>query len=116
MPATTSSSSSSERLDKMPKVTCRLCGTLLSGTALSLPQMPVCNRFTTRPVAAERHDLSLHQCAQCGLIQLGIPLPVEAMRPRVPWIKYREPDAHLDAVCASLLDEHGAKAATSFGV
>lgn len=100
----------------MPNVTCRLCGTLLSGSGLSFRQMPVCNRFTTTPEYAERHDLSLRQCVQCGLIQLDTALPVDAVRPRLPWIKYREPEAHLDAFCDVLLAEHGAKAATSFGV
>ncbi|HLZ01410.1 MAG TPA: class I SAM-dependent methyltransferase [Bradyrhizobium sp.] len=100
----------------MPNAWCRLCGEVLNGSALSLQQVPVCNRFTLRPDAVARHDLVLHQCRRCQLIQLGVPLPVEAVRPRLPWIKYREPDAHLDGVVDLLLDEPDSKAATSFGV
>jgi hypothetical protein len=100
----------------MPNSTCRLCGGVLNDSGLSLRQIPVCNRFTARPEAAERHDLSLHQCTQCQLIQLGTPPPVEAVKPRLPWIKYREPDAHLDALADRLFAEHGAKAATAYGV
>jgi SAM-dependent methyltransferase len=100
----------------MTNARCRLCGTKLGDEGLSLRQMPVCNRFTKGPDTVERHDLSLHQCGQCGLIQLGAPLPVEAIRPRLPWIKYREPDAHLDAFVDRLLAEHAVGAASAFGV
>ena len=100
----------------MPNATCRLCGDVLSGSALSLLQMPVCNRFTVRPEAGERHDFSLQQCPHCRLVQLSTPLPVEAVTPTLPWIRYREPDAHLDDLADRLLAEHATKAATSFGV
>lgn len=101
----------------MPNATCRLCGDVLNGNALSLRQMPVCNRFTATPQALERHDLSLQQCRRCQLIQLGTALPVETVRPRLPWIKYREPDAHLDGMVDRLLgQEPGSRAASAFGV
>lgn len=100
----------------MPNATCRLCGEVLSGSALSLRQMPVCNRFTCKPQPAELHDLSLHRCRRCQLIQLGMALPVETVRPRLPWIKYREPDAHLDGVVDRLLERPDSRESTSFGV
>jgi len=100
----------------MPNPGCRLCGKMLSDDGLSLRQMPVCNRFTKGPEAVERHDLSLHQCRHCGLIQLGEPLPVETIRPLLPWIKYREPDAHLDGFVERLLAEHALGAVSAFGV
>jgi hypothetical protein len=100
----------------MANATCRLCGEMLGDNGLSLRQMPVCNRFTRAPEAGERHDLSLRQCGRCQLIQLGAALPTEAVRPRQPWIRYREPDAHLDAFVESLLAESATGAATAFGV
>lgn len=100
----------------MPNARCRLCSEVLNGSALSLQRIPVCNRFTAKPEVVERHDLSLYQCRRCQLMQLGVPLPVEAVRPRLPWIKYREPDAHLQAVVDHVLNELGGKAVTSFGV
>jgi hypothetical protein len=100
----------------MPDASCRLCGEVLNGSGLSLPQLPVCNRFSAGPEACERHDLSLRQCRQCQLIQLGALLPLAAVRPRLPWIRYREPEAHLDAIVDALLEQHRSKAATSFGV
>src|SRR5579871_693908 len=116
MAATTSSFSSSSDGRPMTNGRCRLCGAMLGDNGLSLRQMPVCNRFTTAPDTAERHDLSLHQCGQCDLIQLAAPLPVETIRPRLPWIKYREPDAHLDAFVDRLLAGHAAGAANAYGV
>jgi hypothetical protein len=89
---------------------------VLSGSALSLRQMPVCNRFTARPEAGERHDFSLQQCPHCQLVQLSTPPSVEAVTPTLPWIRYREPDAHLDDFADRLLAEYAVKAATSFGV
>jgi SAM-dependent methyltransferase len=100
----------------MPMMRCRLCDVALNNSGLSLRGIPVCNRFTRAPEIAERHDLSMHQCGQCGLIQLGEALPTEAVRPRLPWIKYREPDGHLDAFVDRLLAEPAAGAATAFGV
>jgi hypothetical protein len=100
----------------MPDASCRLCGEVLNGSGLSLPQLPVCNRFSARPDAGERHDLSLHQCRRCQLIQLGAPLPVAAVRPQLPWIRYREPDAHLDVIVGSLLEKQRSTVTTAFGV
>ncbi len=95
---------------------CRLCGGRLHGGSLSLKQIPVCNRFTASKEPAERHDLRLDQCARCQLIQLCEALPVDAVTPRLPWIKYREPEAHLDSVVDRLLSGQCPKAGSSFGV
>jgi SAM-dependent methyltransferase len=95
---------------------CRLCGEPLSDGGLSVQQLPVCNRFTASKERAERHDLRLDQCPRCQLIQLREALPVDAVTPRLPWIKYREPEGHLDSVVDRLLSGYCSKAATSFGV
>ncbi len=99
-----------------PLFHCRLCGGLLHGGGLSLERIPVCNRFTATREPAERHDLRLDQCARCQLIQLCEALPVDAVMPRLPWIKYREPEGHLDSVVDRLLSGPCAKAGSSFGV
>jgi len=41
-------------------------------------------------------------CPTCGLVQLQACPPVEFVVPRVPWIKYREPEQHLDDVVEQL--------------
>jgi hypothetical protein len=104
-----------ERMRTAPVFHCRLCGGPLNN-GLSLKQIPVCNRFTASNEPVERHDLHLDQCARCQLIQLCEPLPVNTVMPRVPWIKYREPEGHLDSVVDRLLSGHCSKAASSFGV
>ena len=83
---------------------CRLCGGLLTGSELPLGRLPVCNRFTPQPTPPERFELSLAQCTHCHLVQLRKGPPVDAIIPRVRWIKYREPEAHLETVVAALID------------
>jgi Methyltransferase domain/C-methyltransferase C-terminal domain len=95
---------------------CRLCSEPLTEDGLSVQQIPVCNRFTASKEPAERHDLRLDQCPRCQLIQLREAPPVGRVTPRLPWIKYREPDGHLDSVVAHLLSGPCAKAGAAFGV
>jgi hypothetical protein len=99
-----------------PLFHCRLCGGLLQDRGLSLGQIPVCNRFTASKEPAEVHHLRLDQCSRCQLIQLCEALPIDAVMPRLPWIKYREPEGHLDSVVNRLLVGPCSKAGSSFGV
>jgi hypothetical protein len=105
-----------EGIRTAPVFQCRLCGELLHSGGLSLERIPVCNRFTATREQAERHDLRLDQCARCQLIQLCEALQVDAVMPRLPWIKYREPEGHLDSVVDRLLSGPCSKAGSSFGV
>jgi SAM-dependent methyltransferase len=74
-------------------------------STLSLGRVPVCNGFG-RTAAADRWlDLDVVECASCGLVQLReVPAPAMLM-PRLPWIRYREPDAHLDELVADVLSQ-----------
>ncbi|MBC8182556.1 methyltransferase domain-containing protein [candidate division KSB1 bacterium] len=64
---------------------------------LDLGPQPLCNRFKTDPNEHEfYHPLILGQCQNCGLIQLPNPVPPEEIIPRVEWLKYNEPEDHLD--------------------
>jgi hypothetical protein len=81
---------------------CRLCGGAFDGADLDLGEVPICNRFT-HDGGCGRHPLSMTACRSCGLIQLRqVPRP-EAVTPLLPWIRYNEPDQHLDAAVARLL-------------
>jgi len=99
---------------------CRLCGDPLTEDGLSVRQIPVCNRFTASKEPAERHDLRLDQCSRCQLIQLREPPVIEAVTPKLSWIKYREPEGHLDSVVENLLSRpcanFGSKPGAAFGV
>ena len=44
-------------------------------------------------------------CGACRLIQLREPPPVSAVMPRASWIRYNEPEAHLDDFVERLLEE-----------
>jgi SAM-dependent methyltransferase len=95
---------------------CRLCGEPLTEDGLSVRQIPVCNRFTASKEPAERHDLRIDQCLRCQLIQLREAPAINTVTPKLPWIKYREPEGHLDSVVEHLLSGHCAKAGSAFGV
>jgi SAM-dependent methyltransferase len=82
---------------------CLSCAALLAGRRLGIGAVPPCNRFERAPNAAlPRIELEVTECAACGLVQLD-PLPALALlTPRVDWIRYNEPDAHLDELVETL--------------
>jgi SAM-dependent methyltransferase len=82
---------------------CKSCGAALSGRRLDLGRLPACNRFLSRNVGSDTHPLVMAECPSCGLVQLAICPPPKFVMPRVPWIRYREPEAHLDDVVARLM-------------
>ncbi|UFZ04399.1 class I SAM-dependent methyltransferase [Bradyrhizobium ontarionense] len=82
---------------------CRLCGQPINSQALSLGGLPVCNRFTLDGHVEGRTNLDIVECASCQLIQLRDAPPPEALVPAVPWIRYREPEGHLDALVEQLV-------------
>lgn len=83
---------------------CLLCGeSILSAPTLALGRLVACNQFEKNASAnAETHALSISECAACNLVQLSEYPPLEYVRPRLPWIRYNEPSAHLDAVVERL--------------
>jgi len=64
---------------------------------LDFGAQPLCNRYVVDPDEKEfRHPLVLGQCQMCGLIQLTNSVPSEEIAPRFEWLKYNEPERHLD--------------------
>ena len=58
---------------------------------------PIQNRFPSKPHLEDYyHPLILGQCQNCGLAQLIDPVPASEMIPKVEWLKYNEPEDHLD--------------------
>jgi SAM-dependent methyltransferase len=68
-----------------------------------LGRLPVCNRFTTAGDAGAEIDLDIVECSKCRLIQLRKAPPPDVLTPQIPWIRYREPEGHLDALVEELL-------------
>ena len=87
---------------------CRICGGEVVAM-LDFGMQPFSNRFLRDPAEAEdRFRLALDACGRCGLVQLRDPPSAAAMRPRFDWIRYNEPEGHLDTVAeclAALLGE-----------
>jgi hypothetical protein len=76
---------------------------MLAAPTLALGRLVACNQFEKNASAnAETHALSISECAACNLVQLSEYPPLEYVRPRLPWIRYNEPSAHLDAVVERL--------------
>src|SRR3990167_6694035 len=48
------------------------------------------------------HPLVLGRCQQCGLNQLVKPASSEEVKPRFDWIRYNEPEKHLDQLASIL--------------
>jgi SAM-dependent methyltransferase len=108
-------SSLAENMQPAPSFQCRLCRRIVSAPALSLGRLPVCNRFTVSGTTEASADLDIVECDGCQLIQLREALPREALVPNLPWIRYREPDGHLDALVAAVLDDFRSEARTALG-
>jgi hypothetical protein len=101
-----------------PVPACILCGQPLPAeTTLSLGRMAACNRFEhSGGTSIETHPVSMSQCGGCDLVQLSSFPPIEFVCPRVPWIRYNEPMAHLDALAGRLRDFFPGKDASAIGV
>ena len=70
---------------------------------MDLGLQPVTNRFVKDKGGTEyKHQLILGLCSTCGLLQLLESFPSEELEPRYDWIKYREPEQHLDKVAVEL--------------
>ena len=70
---------------------------------LDLGSQPPSNRFAAIGVVhSDSHPLVLGQCVECGLVQLIAPMPAEMVRSRYEWIRYNEPEGHLDDLVRQL--------------
>jgi hypothetical protein len=108
-------SDASRALEGLSFSRCRSCGKALGDAGLFLGDLPVCNRFTKTQAKPDRYALALDQCVHCCLVQLRQLPPVGAVVPRVSWIAYREPDAHLEATVEAL-GRHLPQARSAFGL
>ena len=87
---------------------CQVCRAEQVKVLVDFGPQPLCNRFKTVPHEEDfRHPLILGQCQRCGLIQLTYPVPAEEIIPRVEWLKYNEPEGHLDHLADVLCSLEG---------
>jgi SAM-dependent methyltransferase len=83
---------------------CRLCGHAVETASLSFGRLPLCNRFEGTADVGALADIDVVECETCQLIQLRETPPIDLLSPRLPWIRYREPEGHLDAVTDAVLE------------
>ncbi len=78
---------------------CTWCGEGAVSTLLDLGNQPFCNRFLREiNEKEETHHLKMGQCSSCSVVQLVSPPPYSDIIPKYDWIKYNEPERHLDDV------------------
>jgi hypothetical protein len=76
---------------------CHACEESAVKILLDFGLQPVQNRFAISPNSDDYYNpLTLGQCQNCSLIQLTEPVPISEIIPRVDWLKYNEPEDHLD--------------------
>lgn len=87
---------------------CLVCQQEAVDLLLDLGDQPLSNRFPRTPQEdTERHRMQFGCCRHCGLAQLISPPPPSLIRPRVDWIRYNEPEAHLDDLVDRLIKLSG---------
>ena len=87
---------------------CLLCSNNRVSQLLDLGMQPICNRFLTAPSDDEYlHGMVFGFCKDCGVVQLIDPVPANELMPRVDWISYNEPEAHLDQLARDVRDLTG---------
>jgi SAM-dependent methyltransferase len=73
---------------------------------LDFEPQPICNRFpATRDEKEALFPLALEIEKESGLLRLATPPPMEELCPRVDWIRYNEPEGHLDAAVEWVIAE-----------
>jgi len=83
------------------KKNCQSCDGKAVKVLLDFGPQPLCNRFSSKPHEDDYlHPLILGQCQNCSLIQLINPVPESEIIPRVEWLKYSEPEEHLDGLAS----------------
>jgi len=87
------------------KKDCQICGSKSVKILLDFGLQPLCNRFSSTPNKEDYYyPLILGQCQNCGLIQLTETVPASEIRPIVNWLKYSEPEEHLDNLAKIVCD------------
>lgn len=87
-------------------MSCKVCGAKLLKPEISFGKQPPSNRFMhdiDSATQVETYNLSVSECRECCTVQLFDRMPVEAYRPRYEWLRYNEPEGHLDDVVENLV-------------
>jgi len=94
---------------------CAICEQPTCREIISFGELPICHHFLKEGEQEDTHPAALGQCELCGLVQMMNPIPPPKLVPRFDWIKYNEPEAHLDQVVEALQRLPGIKPNSSVG-
>jgi hypothetical protein len=86
---------------------CAVCHQAARRELIHFGELPISHHFLFPGEQADTFVAALAQCESCGLLQLDDPVPPARLIPRFDWIKYNEPEAHLDAVVETVLSLPG---------
>lgn len=84
---------------KKTNIACTVCGNNNLITKLNLGFQPPSNRFASLNninLNEEKFKIALGYCQDCYTPQLTQRFPRDSVRPRYDWLKYNEPEQHLD--------------------
>lgn len=82
--------------------TCLVCRQPKCGELHDFGNPAICHHFFDGGKSEDAHPLVLGICEQCATVQCLTPIPPEKLVPRVDWISYNEPEAHLDSLVETL--------------
>lgn len=83
---------------------CKSCNGNDIRLKINFGEQPPSNRYQTKKdVEKDTHPLNIGVCNSCGLLQLINPMPVDMVRSRYSWVKYNEPEFHLDDLVEELI-------------
>lgn len=94
---------------------CAICRKFPCQELIGFGEQPICHHFLASGEAEATHPLALGLCPACGLVQLTDPVPPEKLVPRFDWIRYNEPEAHLDSLVERLAALPGISKTSSIG-
>lgn len=82
---------------------CRSCRDGSVQELIDFGSLPVSSHFLKEKTAAEfKHPFVLGLCSACGMVQQMKPFPAEKLKPLQGWVKYGEPEEHLDDVAEKI--------------
>ncbi|MFH1673080.1 MAG: class I SAM-dependent methyltransferase [Pseudomonadota bacterium] len=92
----------------LTKNKCNLCKSDKMELIISVDKQPIANRFLKFTDEYEyKHPKKLGLCLNCGLVQLIAPVPVEELASKFNWIRYNEPEDHLNDLANKLAHLNG---------
>src|SRR5438477_8678160 len=92
----------------LQSLSCLLCQSTGVIERISFGLQPICNHYLLSAEASEKSfPRILSQCPRCGLLQMGQPVPAEELRSPFDWIRYAEPEGHLDEMVEKIIGVTG---------